>query len=495
MRQRVVSMLRRVRRFERRGIRDLRRWIEQTNTLVHLSILAFVPVLMALVTILSNTFGALSFLVYPPLASGAYTLFADPEGRYASPLRFVGGLTAGALCGWVAVEFATRFLYTTPPGDVHVAGAALTVFTTGMVTWILDIEEPSAFAMALVTLFVHSQVDNPELFVLSAAVSSGIVAAVFAVWRRFIYEQRAHYLYETTSADDHVLVPIRGPNPSPSAMLAARLAAAHRAGKVVLLDIVDQEWMARAERSLLEDHGSTRLIRTGPSLDGERLGDDAPDRLDRMDAHEAVSESVAGLETYATDIEAQAEVPCEVIVATSGPSPSATVLQTARQANCDLVVTPSESKQGGVTQFVHDLFQGDVDVVVHRSHDGRTRWRQVLVPVRRAGGVAHTMIDFATRLAGDTGKVSVGTCVANERERRQTEEMLADLVETSQGNIETRVSRSSVEDFLERHAHEYDLVMIGASRDRSAVSRLLSPPTFERIDEEIDADIAIVDRY
>jgi len=473
--------------------RALRRWLERTNTLVHLSILVVVPVLIALVTALSNAVGALSFLVYPPLASGAYTLFADPEGRYASPLRFVGGLVAGAACGWVAVELVTRFLYTAPPGQVNAVAAALTVFLTGVTTWLLSLEEPSAFAMALVTLFVQARVDTPELFVLSTAVGSGIVAVAFAGWRRYVYDQRAHYLYETTSGDDHVLVPMRGSNAGATAMLAARLAAAHRAGKVVLLDVVDDERTARAERSLIREHGSAELVGTGPSPD--EPVEAALDGLEGMDATGAVSESVATLEQRAADIETQVGVPCQVVVATAGGSPERTVLRTARQANCDLVATPTEADDGGVDQFARDLFGGDVDVLVHRSRNGRSRWRRVLVLVRGASGVAHNMIDFATRLAGETGEVSVGTCVDTERERRQAEDVLADLVGTVQGTVETRVSRSSVAELLERHSQEYDLVVIGASQDRSTASRFLSPPTFERVDEEVDADLAIVDRY
>jgi nucleotide-binding universal stress UspA family protein len=491
MRRRLRAVYRRLRRIERREVREFRRWIEQTNTLVHLSILTFVPVLMAFVTVLSNRLGVLSFLVYPPLASGTYTLFANPEGRYASPVRFVGGFTVGATCGWVAVEAASRLLYTAPPGRINAAAAALTVFITGIATWLLRVEQPAAYAMALLTLFVQARVDSPGLFVLSATVSSGIVAAAFVVWRRYIYEQRAHYLYETTSGDDHVLVPMRGPDPEATAMLGARLAAAHRAGKVVLLDVVDKEWMARAERSLLEDHGNTHLVKTGPSVTEEIQGE-TPE--DERAAHEAVSASVATLEQQASEIETQVDVPCQVVVAASGSSLSSTVLRTARQANCDLVVTPYESTDGRVTQFVRDLFRGDIDVLVHRSQEGRTRWRRILVPVRRPTGVAHNMVDFATRLAGDRGEVSVGTCVDSQRERRRAEEMLATLVEPFEGGIETRVSRSSVEEFLERHSHEYDLVVIGASQDRSAASRFLSPPTFERIDEGMDADVAIVDR-
>jgi hypothetical protein len=490
MRDRVESLVRRLRRFERREVRDARRWLERTTTLVHLSVLVVVPLLMVLVTALSNAVGELSFLLYPPLASGAYTLFANPEGRYASPVRFVGGLTVGATCGWVGVEFAVRALYATPPGEIHAVGAGLAVFLTGAATWVLGVEEPSAYATALLTLFVYGRIETPAVFVLSVAVSSAIVAGAFTAWRSLVYERRAEYLYESTSGDDHVLVPMRGPTAGATAMLAARIAGAHRAGKVVLLDVVGDESVARAERSLLEAHDDARLLNAGVTVDGGRL-----DGRDSLGTQQDVAETVADIERRARTVETEVGVPCEVVVATRGPSDAATVLRTARETNCDLVAVPYESKHGTVTGFVRELFRGDVDVLVHNSHDGRTRWRRVLVPVRGASDVAHSMLDFATRLASRTGEVSVGTCVASDRERRRGEEMLADLVETFEGNIETRVSRRQIERFLADHAAEYDLVIIGASQDRSAASRFISPPTFERIDgDELGTDVAIVDR-
>ena len=39
----------------------------------------------------------------------------------------------------------------------------------------------------------------------------------------------------------------------------------------------------------------------------------------------------------------------------------------------------------------------------------------------------------------------------------------------------------------------YDLVVVGSSGDRSTASRLVSRPTFERVDE-LDCDFAILDR-
>jgi hypothetical protein len=521
MLDRVVSFLRRIRRVERREMRDVRRWLERTSTLVHLSVLLVVPLLMALVTALANAIGELSFLLYPPLASGAYTLFADPEGRYASPVRFVGGLTVGATCGWAGVEFAVRVLYATPPDEIHAVGAALAVFLTGAVTWALDVEEPSAYATALLTLFVYGRIETPAVFVLSVAVSSAIVAGAFAGWRSLVYERRAEYLYESTSGDDHVLVPVREPAADATTMLAARIAAAHRAGKVVLLDIVGDESVARAERTLLEEHDDARLLDPGGSLDDRRHGGDGPDgnRADSqgtsrgpvggsldgeetradpegLGARQDVAEAVADLERRARSVETEVGVPCEVVVATRGPSRASTVLRTAREANCDLVAVPYESRHGSVTAFIRELFRSDIDVLVHHSHDGRTRWQRILVPVRRANDVAHSMLDFATRLARWTGEVSVGTCVASDRERRRGEQMLADLVETFDGTIETRVSRQRIETFLADHAAEYDLVIVGASQDRSAASRFISPPTFERIDnDELGTDVAVVDRH
>ena len=495
MRERWRAYLRRLRRFERRELREMRLWLEQTSNLVHLSILLVVPLVIGVVTGLANTLSVLSFLLYPPLASGAYTLFANPEGEYASPLRFVGGLTAGAVCGLVAVELAVQFLYPQTPGEIHAAGAALSVFLTGVVTWALDIEEPSAFSTALLTLFVYSQIDNPEFYVLSIAVSSGFVAVAFAAWRRWVYEQRAHYLYESTSGDDHVLVPMRGETAETTAMLGACLAAAHRAGKVVLLDVVDDEHVARAERTLLREHGETRLVGTA-TADASTIDSAGRDSLDSLGASDAISGAVSTIESQAKQIETQLGVPCEVVVAVNGDRTHAkTVIQTAEEANCDLIATPYETRHGTVTQFIRDLFRSNIDIVAHRSTDDRTRWRRILVPVRGAGGTSHAMVDFATRLAGQTGQVSVATCIGSGRERRAAEDRLADLVETFDSNIETRVSQSAIEKFLARHGQEYDLVLLGASRDRSAASRFISPPTFERIDsDQIGTDVAIVDR-
>ncbi|WP_135828910.1 universal stress protein [Halorussus halobius] len=467
LRARFHALRRRARRVERREVRAFSRWVEHTANLIHLSVLLFVPLLIAAVTAVSNAVELLPFVLFPPLASGTFTLFADPEGTYASTTTFVGGLTAGAVCGtvavWVGVRAGLRTSLESTALAVSPAEAALAVFLTGAVTWALDFEEPAAFSTALLALIAPAfggpatvRVFFAE-FVGSVFVASSLVAGAFSVWRREFYERRSQFLYASTKGDDHVLIPMRGDRASATATFGARLAAAHAASKVVLLDVVD------------EGGG-------------------------RHDATEAAAdESVDRLESEASRIERSVGVPCEVVVAGDGTDPSATVLRTARETNCDLVVAPYEEERGSLSPFVRGLFRGDVDTVAFRSSPERaprSRWNRVLVPVRRAGDTAHLMIGFARRLAD---RVSVCTCIDREAERRSTEAMLANLVETFEGSFETRVSRSSIESFLDANDAYYDLVVMGASTDRSAASRFVSPPTFEQL-HELECDVAVVHR-
>jgi len=479
----LAAAVGRLRRLERREVRHVRRHLEVTRTLVHVSVILFVPLLVGVLVSLSNRLEGLSFFLYPPLAAGTYMLFANPESEQAAPVRFVGGLTAGAVCSWVAIEVALRVVYPgLPPGalTVDAPGAAFAVFLTGAVTWVLDVEEPAAYAMALLGLLVEP--GNQAAFVLSVLVGSSVVAGAFYAWRELFYERRATYLYESTKGDDHVLVPMDGGTPEATAMLGARLAAAHDAGKVVLLDVVDEDWMAEAERARLNGGSHAR-----------REGADTVSAIGAGETTESVDRAADRLEAHAARIQTRAGVPCEVVVAVAGQSRAGTVLDAARDANCDLVAVPYQTAHGSLSPYVQDLFRGDVDVLVHRSYDGRTRWREVMVPVRGASDVAHSMIDFALRLAGRSGRVSVAHCIRSGKSRRRADAMLADLVETFEGNVETRVATASIERFLTHNAPEYDLVCIGASRDRSAASRLVSPPTFERI-RELETDVAIVDR-
>ena len=100
------------------------------------------------------------------------------------------------------------------------------------------------------------------------------------------------------------------------------------------------------------------------------------------------------------------------------------------------------------------------------------------------------MLDFARRLTDGSG-VTVGTCITRNAQRRSAERTLANLVETVRCPCETHVAQADIEEYLVDHASEYDLVMVGASTDRSAASRLLSRPTFERL-QDVECDVAVV---
>ncbi|MFW6382670.1 MAG: HPP family protein, partial [Haloferacaceae archaeon] len=192
----------------------------------------------------------------------------------------------------------------------------------------------------------------------------------------------------------------------------------------------------------------------------------------------------------AATIRTQVGVPCEVAVV-AGP-PVGSTLQAARNAGCDLVVTPYETDGGLPSAYLSGIFAGPIDAVAFRSQSDRRRWRRVLVLIARPGDTAHGMIDFATRLAG-SGTVSVTTCIDAESERRRAETRLERLVETVEGSVETRVARSSVEAFVDANAGSYDLVVVGSSGERSPASRLVSPPTFGRLEGD-DCDIAVFNR-
>lgn len=506
------SSWRRMRRLERREIRGFRAWLEHTGNLIHLSALLFVPLLMAAVTFLSSELRELSFLLFPPLAAGAYTLFYDPEGRFASPRRFVGGLTLGAVAGLVALNVAAA-LQGVPAGALRVTpgSAALAVLLTGGATWALDLEEPAAFSTALLVLV--TRIDRLT-YVLSVATSSLLVAGVFLLWRERFYEQRARYLYTSTRGDDRVLVPVRGTHPGETARLGARIAAAHEGAKVVLLGLLDSDEFeaarSAADGSATGESADDAVAVLGgtdgptPSPDGGPATDDTDGDDGTSSDAASVAEQLAtaasamDLESRAADIQATYGVPTEVLVAESTPdAPGRPILQAAHDNSCDLIVTPYETDGDRLAPYIRELFGSDTDTLVHRcsTPDNPTggEWRDVLVPVRRAGDVAHKMIDFATRLAGDHGRVSVCHCIGAEDARSDAERMLGNLAETADGNVETRVARADIVDFLTRASGSYDLVIIGSSADRSTASRFVSRPTFERVDE-LDCDFAILDR-
>jgi hypothetical protein len=542
VRERVVSWLRRLRRLERREIRAFRAWLENTQNLIHVSVLLFVPLLMAAVTFLSGRLTELSFLLFPPLASGTYTLFSDPDGRFASPRRFVGGLTAGAVCGLIALNVVAAIQGTTVDTlRVDAGAAALAVLLAGAVTWAFDLEEPAAYSTALLLLVTRT---DKLTYVLSVATSSILVAGVFLLWRDRFFDQRARYLYTSTQGDDRVLVPVRGAHPGATARLGARIAAAHDSAKVVLLGLVDPDAEAEADAAGATERGADadwpvpaadgrgdaasggnddgvereaaradaadrsnggRTAVPGPADDAAPDVDTDADTAAASGSDETTRElrtaaSAMDLEGRAADLEAVYGVPCEVLVAeASTDNPGRPIVQAAHDTGCDLIVTPYETDDDDerLAPYIHELFHSDTDTLVHRSTgtgaDAEGDWQDVLVPVRRAGDVAHKMIDFAARLASDRGRVSVCHCIDSEAQRDAAERMLGDLAETVARGVETRIAREEIQPFLERVSGSYDLVIIGSSGDRSTASRFVSRPTFERI-EDLDCDFAVLDR-
>lgn len=476
MRNRYYSAQRRLRRLERRELRHLRRWLEDTENVLHLSSLVIVPIVIGAITLLSNVSPAVSFLVYPPLASGTYTLFADPGGRYSSPRKFVGGMTVGALSGWIALEAGARFWYAVPPEQfqVNAAAAALGIFLTGAVTWTFELEEPTAFSSALLVLVTGS---GELLYVAGIAVSSLLVAGVFVAWHRYFYQERARYLFQSTRGDDQVLVSVRGEDPETLATFAARIAAAHDAGKVVLMTTVPPE--------AIEEKKPEMTAET-PSTDQEH--EEAVAEAEEQVTKKALDE----LEHLQHRIEENIGITCEFVVAVEDASAGETVLKTAETENCDLIVSPYETEDGELAPFVQTVLKGDTDTIVFRPSGSDTEWHRALVMVRSPGEIANSLLDFANRLAAGTGRISACTCISREKERRSAERMLENVVGTISAPIETRIAHGSVEEFLRTNTSNYDIAFIGASTDRSAASRFLSVPTFERV-RDIECDLAIVD--
>ncbi|SDX86031.1 HPP family protein [Halobellus clavatus] len=480
---RLATARSRIKRIERRELWEFRRWLQNTDNLLHLSIVLFVPVVIGFVTYLSNQVQTLSFLLFPPLASGTYTLFSDPDGRHADPVRFVASLSIGAICGLISYT-ATAWVYDgVGSALVHPESAALAIFLTGLVTWAGHIEAPSAFSTALLAL-VTGDVE-PVTYVVSVFLAAVFVAGAFVVWRETFYEKRAEYLYETVRGDDHVLVPMRGETAERTALFGARLAAAHEAGKVVLLDVVSEAETASADGGVSTFEDSRRIHEVAP------FDDDTEEVAAAPKVAAETRETVERLERCASDIHTRVGVPCEVVVV-AGDSVSATI-EAGQNANCDLVVTPYEEDRGTLSRYIRGIFASRFDAVAFRSVRDRVRWSRVLVLVARPGDVAHGMIDFASRLTGDSGTVSVTTCIGSEVERRTAETHLDHLVETVEGNVETRVSRSPVQDFIAANADDYDLLVIGSSGERSPASRFVSPPTFERV-QDLECDVAVFDR-
>lgn len=288
----------------------------------------------------------------------------------------------------------------------------------------------------------------------SVAAASALVAGVFVVWRREVYDRRVEYLYEVSGGARRILVPVRGENGDRAALFGARLAAASEASEVVLLGLV-------------------------PETDATGGAD--TDRFDRL----------------ASRLRDRTGVHCEVVVADERTGrPAEATIRATRESNADLVVAPyEETRDGkpGASPFVRRLFGSDRDVIAVRTGTDERSWNRALVLVRRAGTTAHAMVDAARRLVDEDGRVSVCTCIDSEAERRAAETTCAELVEAFDGPFETRVANAPVEEFVGDNAPDYDVAFVGAGTDRTRASRALSPPTFRTVRAD-DCDLAVVHR-
>ncbi|MFB6236274.1 MAG: HPP family protein [Halopenitus sp.] len=413
--------------------------------------LASALVVMGVVTALSNTTELLSFLLFPPLAAATYQLFAHPGEASSSPRNLVLGLTSGAIGGWAGVAVA-RGLFELPAAEpfvVSVPAAILTILFTGVLLWFVDADLAPSFAAGLLVLLLDV---SPLIYVLNVAGASLLVAVAFHGWQQIVYDRRAERLFGISSSRGNVLVPVRSAADEAVIRFGARIAASDDAAKLLL---------ARVD-------------------DGGGTGD-----------ADVSDEELAQLRD---SVESEIGVDCEVITDDeSGDVALSALSRLAQETNTDLVVVPYETAGDRLAPFIRRLFRGDADVIVTRLSGSRTEWSRILVSVQRAGRIAHSMIEYARQLAGQSGHVSISTCISDERERRAAERMSANLAEAFAGGFETRVANDWVESFLADNGPQYDLVCVGAGTDRAPASRFLSPPTFQRL-EDLDADLAIVHR-
>ena len=481
----AAGLRRRLRRVTRHRWIAARLWLERTSNLIHLSVLVFVPLLIGVVTWLSNTADLVTFLLFPPLAAGTYALFSNPAN--ASPWQFVSGITAGAVCGWIAVvavgsppPAATAVGLT---GAIRPEGAALSVLLAAVVTWVVGIDEPAAFSTALLVLVTGG---NQFIYVAGVAASSVLVAAGFVVYRERIYERRGEYLYRTVRSDDAVLVPLWEEPADSVAHFAARIAGAHDAGKVVLVG------SAGSPRSGSTSGGLTSVGLTSVGLTSvgstsvgstDSVATDVGPTDELSTGADSTAETVDRLERLASALRTGYDVDVEVAVI-QPTDRVRDVLAVASDTGCDLIAAPYDPADP--TTF-EALLQGERDVIGLHSTTDRTAWDDALVGVRSQNRLGRASIDFATRVAT---RVSLCHAVADVDDRRAAERMLDTMADAFGSSSETRVTTRPLVEFLDDATAEYDLLVVGASTDRSSVSRAVTPPTYRGIDPE--CDLAVV---
>ncbi|MDY6779964.1 MAG: hypothetical protein SV760_05355 [Halobacteria archaeon] len=135
-------------------------------------------------------------------------------------------------------------------------------------------------------------------YVAGIAASSFLVAGAFSVWRKYFYRKRSQYLFKSTRGDDQVLVPIRGSDAETDKLVgfAARMAAAHDSGKVVLMKTVSEEVLENKQTQIEE-------------TSSEEISDE---EIAQRTEEEVSEQVVDELRKIQSRIEEEFGVPCEI---------------------------------------------------------------------------------------------------------------------------------------------------------------------------------------
>ncbi len=254
-----------------------RLWDRRSRHPLQLSIVVVVPLLIGLVTWISNTSDLVAFLLFPPLAAGTYALFADP--KRASISRFVLGLTAGAVAGWLAVVIVDRTGIDILGGTVSPEGAALSILFAGVIIWVLGVDEPSAFSTSLLVLVTGA---DELIYLLNIVAAAIFVGGAFWLYQYQLYGEPAG---QQPDAYRRIGVPAweRTAGLEQRAQIASRLVMGQPGGTVVLVAdqaTVEMGDLDRLARQLTGTYDITATVVERPVADdqptlqtlGEKLG-------------------------------------------------------------------------------------------------------------------------------------------------------------------------------------------------------------------------------
>ena len=412
---------------------SVRARLSDSTTLIRLSVLVVVPLIVAVVTWLSNVSDLVAFLLFPPLAAGTYSLIINP--RDASPRTFVAGITAGALCGWGAVVITDSVAGGTGGGFVSPTGAALSVLLAGLASWAFHLEEPAAFSTALLVLVTGT---SEAIYVAGMLASTLIVAAGFLLYRDRVYTPGVEYLYHTLDVAHSVVVPVTEPAGATRAHFAAQLAVdSESTGRIVLVGTASED----AQAGAIEELGAT--------LEG----------------------------TYGIDTE---------LVVTSTEPTAAETTTVAQDTASDLVVAPFDPT---APESFLPFLRAPTDVIGLKTTPNRRSWDRILVGISGREQTDRTLVEVADRIGSE---LSLYHYTKPGEQRQARERLLGDLIDSVTATADTRIGSTPPEEFFPRAAAGYDLLAVGASMDRRALSRAVVPPRFYTVDA--DCDIAVINR-